>query len=178
MDFHTASRIATFLAFAATSVPSLAATSAVTPSGYLVTHTAELAATPAAAYSALGEIGKWWNGSHTYSGVAGNLALDLRAGGCFCETWGEGNSIEHARVIYAAPGKALRMEGGLGPLQEMAVTGVMTFAFAAAEGKTTLTFTYRVRGAEANLDRTAAIVDKVLGEQVARYVEYLQRRPG
>jgi hypothetical protein len=176
MEFHTASRIATFLAFAATSVPSLAATSAVTPSGYLVTHTAELAATPAAAYSALAEIGKWWNGSHTYSGVAGNLALDLRAGGCFCETWGEGNSIEHARVIYAAPGKALRMEGGLGPLQDMAVAAIMNFAFATAEGKTVLTFTYRVRGADGNLDKTAAIVDKVLGEQVTRFAEYLSKK--
>ena len=176
MDFQRASRIATFLTLAATSLPSFAATSGVTPAGYLVTHTAELAGTPAAAYAALGEIGKWWNGSHTYSGAASNLSIELRAGGCFCESWGEGNSIEHARVIYAAPGKLLRLEGGLGPLQDMAISGVMTFALAEAEGKTRLTFTYRVRGAEANLDKTAAIVDKVLGEQVSRFVAYVNAR--
>ena len=176
MDFQTASRIATIVALAATSPPSFAAASGVSPSGYLVTHTAELAGSPAAAYAALGEIGKWWNGSHTYSGVAANLAVELRAGGCFCESWGEGNSIEHARVIHAAPGKVLRLEGGLGPLQDMAIAGVMTFAFAEAEGKTRLTFTYRVRGAEANLDKSAAIVDKVLGEQVGRFAAYVNAR--
>ena len=176
MKFQTRSRIATFLAAAAIALPSSAATSGVSPAGYLVTHRVELAAAPAEAWAALGDIGKWWNGDHTYSGNPANLAMELRAGGCFCERWGDGNSIEHARVIYAARDKALRLEGGLGPLQDMAVSGIMNFTLAVVEGKTVLTFTYRVRGAEANLDKTAAIVDKVLGEQVARYAEYLGKK--
>lgn len=175
MKFKVASRFATFALLAAAALPGAAATSAVTPSGFLVTHRAELAATPAIAYAALGEIGKWWNAEHTYSGNAANLSLDLRAGGCWCERWDD-NSIEHARVIYAARDRVLRLEGGLGPLQDMAVAGVMNFALAVVEGKTVLTFTYRVRGADASLDKSAAIVDKVLGEQLARYVEHLARR--
>lgn len=176
MKHHHASRIATFLVLTVTTAPSIAATSAVSPSSFLITHTAELSAPPAAAYAALGEIGKWWNGAHTYSGNAANLSLDLRAGGCFCEQWGDGSSVEHARVIYAARDKALRLEGGLGPLQELAVAGVMTFALTVVEGKTTLTFTYRVRGAEAGLDKAAPVVDKVLGEQVTRFAAYVNAR--
>ena len=176
MKRHLASRIATFAALAALASPAGAETSQVGPSGFLVTHRVELAATPAVAYAALGEIGKWWNPQHTYSGVATHLTLEPRAGGCFCEAWGDGNTIEHARVIYAMRDRNLRLEGGLGPLQDMAVAGIMNFAFATVEGKTVLTFTYRVRGAEAGLDKLAAIVDKVLGEQVTRFAEHVAKK--
>lgn len=175
MQFQIASRIATFGLALGASLPLAAATSEVTPQGYLVTHRAELAATPAAIYTALGQVGRWWNGRHTYSGKPENLVIDLRAGGCFCEHW-DGNSIEHARVIYAARDKLLRLQGGLGPLQDMAVAAIMNYAIAPTEGKTTLTFTYRVRGADANLDKTAAVVDQVLGEQFERLVAYLEKR--
>jgi uncharacterized protein YndB with AHSA1/START domain len=175
MRIHRASRIATLGLALGASLPLAAATSEVTPQSYLVTHRAEVAASPAAVYTALGQVGRWWNGQHTYSGRPENLTVDLRAGGCFCEHW-DGNSVEHARVIYAARDKALRLEGGLGPLQDMAVTAIMNYAIASSDGKTTLTFTYRVRGAEASLDKTAAIVDKVTGEQFGRLVAYLERR--
>jgi hypothetical protein len=101
--------------------------------------------------------------------------MEMRAGGCFCEQW-DGNSIEHARVIYAARDKVLRLEGALGPLQGMAVAGVMNYAIASADGKTTLTYTYRVRGADAELEKLAAIVDKVVGEQFARLVAFVEKR--
>ena len=175
MRIQRASRFATLGLALAASLPLAAATSEVTPQSYLITHRAEVAASPAAVYTALGQVGRWWNGQHTYSGRPENLTEDLRAGGCFCEQW-EGNSIEHARVIYAARDKALRLEGALGPLQDMAVTAILNYAIASADGKTTLTLTYRVRGAEANLDKIAAVVDKVLGEQVGRLVAYLEKR--
>ena len=57
-------------------------------------------APPPHLYAALGEIDRWWNGSHSYSGQAANLSLARQAGGCFCERWGN-NSVEHARVVYA-----------------------------------------------------------------------------
>lgn len=175
MQIHIASRIATIGFAIAASTSVLAETSSVSASGYLVTHKADVSATPAQVYTALGQPGRWWNSQHTYSGKSENLVVELRAGGCFCEHW-EGNSIEHARVIYATRDKALRMEGGLGPLQDMAVTGILNWIIAPAEGKTQLLFTYRVRGAEAGLDKTAEIVDKVMGEQFTRLVAFVERK--
>lgn len=143
-------------------------------SGYLVTFKAAIKAPPAKVFAALPQVAAWWHPDHTYAGNSAGLSIEMRAGGCFCERW-EGNSIEHARVLYVAREKALRLEGSLGPLQEMAVNGVMNFAMAPAGEDTALTFTYRVRGsADAGLDKTSATVDKVLGEQVQRLVRFVE----
>ncbi len=175
MDIQLASRFAT-IALLCAAIPAAAATSDVSPSGFLVAHRAEVPAAPAAVFAAVTQVGKWWNSAHTYSGKSDNLSIDARAGGCFCERWGD-NSIEHMRVLYVARDQALRMEGSLGPLQQMAVTGVLTFLVApGADGKTVLSLGYRVRGAEANLDKMAGPVDNMLGEQFARLVEYAGRK--
>jgi len=155
-------------------VPCLAKTSDVSPSGFLSTFREEVDAKPADAWLAITQIGRWWSSEHTYSGDAANLTLDAVAGGCWCERW-KGNSVEHARVLHALRGSSLRLEGGLGPLQAMAVNAVLTFSLAAAGERTTLTVTYRVRGdAEAHLDRIADGVDAVLGEQVRRLAASLR----
>ena len=153
--------------------PALAEVGKVTPSGYLVTIKAPIKAAPRAVFAAIQQVGKWWSDEHTYSGAAGHMTLEYRAGGCFCERW-NGNSVEHARVLYVARDKALRMEGSLGPLQEMAVNGIMDFKLEPQGDDTALTFTYRVRGADAGLDKTAAIVDRVLSEQVKRLARYAE----
>jgi uncharacterized protein YndB with AHSA1/START domain len=173
MQFQLASRIATFaLGLAAT--PALAAVASVTPQSFVIHHRAELNATPATVYAALAQIPQWWNPAHTYSGKADNLSLDMRAGGCWCETW-DGGSVEHARVLYAGRDKMLRLEGGFGPLQDLAVTAVLTFSIATVEGKTVLTMTYRVRGPDASLDKLAPLVDKVVGEGFERLVALASR---
>lgn len=157
------------LALAASTLAA-AALSNVSPSGFLVTHRGDMKAEPAAVFNALGDVGKWWNKDHTYSGSSANLVLELRAGGCFCERWGL-NSVEHARVIYVERNKAVRLEGSLGPLQEMAVHGILTFAIAPAGGTSTLTLTYRVRGSpDAALDKIAPAVDRMLEDQFKRLV--------
>ena len=170
MHFQTASRIATF-ALTLAAAPAFATVASLTPQSFVLTHRAEVNATPAAVYAAIGQVGKWWDGKHTYSGKAENLTLELRAGGCWCEQW-EGGSVEHARVLYAGRDKVVRFEGGLGPLQGMAVAAVMTWSIAAVEGKTTLTVTDVVRGADAGLDKLAPVVDQVLGEGFTRLVEF------
>ncbi len=54
------------------------------------------------------------------------------------------------QVVYAAPGKTLRLSGGLGPLQGMGVTGAMTFTLEpAADGRTLLRYQYVVLGVSA-----------------------------
>jgi uncharacterized protein YndB with AHSA1/START domain len=173
MQFQPASRIATFVLGLA-AAPALAAVASVTPQSFVINHRAEVNATPSAVYAALGQIPQWWNPAHTYSGKSENLSLDMRAGGCWCETW-DGGSIEHAGVLYAGRDKMLRLEGGFGPLQDLAVTAVLTFSIATVEGKTVLTMNYRVRGPDANLDKLAPIVDKVVGEGFERLVALAAR---
>ena len=148
-------------------------TGAVSPTGFVVTHRKEVQATPRQVFEAIGRIGQWWNGQHSYSGDAARLSLELAAGGCFCERW-DGGSVQHAQVVGVGKDAYVRLSGALGPLQELAATGVLTFAVKAAEGKTVLTVTYRVGGAaDSGLEKWAAPVDRVIGEQATRLAAYV-----
>lgn len=143
------------------------------PTGFTSTHRQEVKATPAQAFDAIGQLPQWWNPAHSYSGKGTNLRLVLKAGDCFCEQW-DGNSVEHARVIFVQRGAAVRLEGGLGPLQDLAVNGVLTLSTAAAEGKTFVRMVYRVSGApDAGLEKLAPIVDKVIAEQFSRWAAFV-----
>jgi uncharacterized protein YndB with AHSA1/START domain len=107
----------------------------------------------------------WWPEDHTWSGSRANLRLEPAAGGCYCENWA-GGSVEHARVVMAIPERLLRMRGALGPLQQMAVTAVLTIRLEPVEGGTAMTVTYRISGdASHKLDEFVPVVDKVLGQQ-------------
>ena len=106
--------------------------------GFVIRVTGEVAATPAVAWNAFVSPAKWWINAHTFSGEAVNLTLDPAANGCFCEKLPvpkdapvsqRPGSVMHMRVLYAEPYRALRMTGGLGPLQSEAVTGTMTVTF-------------------------------------------------
>ena len=159
---------------AAVGLPAAAATSEVSPSGFLVSLREEVPATPQQSWDALVDVGRWWSGQHSYSGDAHNLSLDPRAGGCWCERW-LGNSVEHGRVLHALPGKSLRLEGAFGPLQALAVNAVLTFKLEPEGDKTAIVVTYRVRGSpDAGLDKLAAAVDSVMGEQVKRLGDLLR----
>ena len=97
------------------------------------------------------------------------MSLDAQAGGCWCERWGDGQSVEHGHVVLVQPGRALRLYGNLGPLQELPVQGVLTFTMAMQEDKTILRMTYRVGGpSDVGLDKLAPLVDQVIGEQFKR----------
>lgn len=154
--------------------PAFAEVTSATPSGFLITLKAPVKAAPRNVFTAIQQVGKWWSPDHTYSGNAGHMSIDLRAGGCFCERW-DRNSVEHARVLWVARDKTLRLEGSLGPLQEMAVAGIMQFDLKANGDNTDLALTYRVRGtAETALDKSAPIVDRVLAEQLSRLVRFIE----
>ena len=132
-------------------------------------------ATPAGTYSAITRVDQWWSSDHTYSGDAANLSLVAEAGGCWCERWKDG-SVDHGRVILAMHDKLLRVQTALGPLQGKAVNGVLTFQLKPEQGSTLLTLSYRVNGTAASaLDKDAPAVDKVLGEQFARLVRYIEK---
>ena len=141
----------------------------------LVQNQRTLRASPAGVYAALAEIGQWWSSEHTRSGQAAHLSLAPTAGGCFCERW-DGQSVEHGRVIWASPARMLRLDSALGPLQALAVKGVMSFELAPGDGGTVLQFEYRVSGtAGSGLDRLAPAVDAMLMAQLDRLQHYVER---
>jgi uncharacterized protein YndB with AHSA1/START domain len=141
------------------------------PDGALIEHRFQIAATPAVAWQALVHPERWWPADHTWSGVPGNLSLSAEAGGCFCERWA-GGSAEHARVVMTRPGELLRMRGSLGPLQDMALTGVLTVTLAAKGDGTEAVVTYRLSGDPSHeLDGFVAAVDQVIGLQFGSFAK-------
>lgn len=167
-----AATMATLLALA----PALRAeTSAVSATGFTSSFSLEVDSDPDKVWTAFTQLPRWWSGMHTWSGQAANLSLDAQAGGCWCERWGEGQSVQHARVVLAQPGSVLRLHGSLGPLQDLPVQGVLTFATARRDGATRLRVSYRVGGPpDAGLEKLAPLVDRVIGEQVARLKTYIE----
>ena len=156
--------------------PAQAEVASATSNGFLIQAEAEVAATPERAWRALGQPGRWWNNEHTYSGEGRRMQVDLRAGGCWCERWGAGQSVEHGRVVLLMEHegvRTLRFNAPLGPLQEMAVNGVLTFTVAPHANGAKITMTYRVSGDPAlNLEQMAPLVDMVLMEQFGRLSRY------
>ena len=145
-------------------------------SGFLVKSDATIVGTPVDVYAALtGKIGSWWNPAHTFSGDAANLSLEARPGGCFCERLPDGGGVRHLEVVYAAPGKQLRLVGALGPLQEHGLSGSMTWTMVGASTGTRVELTYSVGGFRSGgLTSLAAPVDKVLQEQLARLKRFVE----
>jgi uncharacterized protein YndB with AHSA1/START domain len=165
--------LAVALAAAANSA-ALAKTIEVSPSGFFIKIEEEINANPSQVFSALVTPDRWWSGEHSYSNDAHNLSLEPLAGGCFCERWPEG-SAEHGRVILVKKDALLRIIGSLGPLQSMAVLGVLEFATAAQNGKTLLKVSYRVNGTSVSkLDQLADPVDGVLTDQAERLKRFIE----
>lgn len=140
---------------------------------FFLSYSTPVSASTAKAYTDITQVQRWWSSEHTYSGKATNLGLKAEAGGCFCERW-SGGSAEHGRVIMALPGKLLRLDTALGPLQEFALKGILSFWIKNEDGATSLTVEYRVNGvASSGLDALAPSVDEVLGAQVDRLKRYI-----
>ena len=135
------------------------------PDAMLIELRYTIAAPAAKVWESLVHPERWWPADHTWSGKRENLSLSAEVSGCFCERW-EGGSVEHGRVIMAMPGKMLRMDAALGPLQEMAVSGVISVALEEKDGATIVVVTHRVSGDPSHkLDALAPIVDQVNNQQ-------------
>jgi hypothetical protein len=144
------------------------------PDTFQLQFNERIAGTPSAVYTAIGQVDRWWTPAHTYSGDASNLSLSMLPGGCYCERWKDG-AVEHGRVIMLMRDQVVRLEAPLGPLQNLAVSAVLTFLLKEENGATTLTVGYRVNGASASgLDKLAAPVDGVIGENVQRLKRYVE----
>lgn len=138
--------------------------------GFSIRLELPIMAEPAAVYEVVTErVSEWWHPAHTFSGEAGNLYLEARAQGCFCERLPKGGSVRHLEVVFAAPGRLLRLEGGLGPLQSLAATGSLSMNLHAAEVGTRFELNYNVVGyLPDGLDAWARPVESVLAEQLTR----------
>ena len=156
--------------FLAAAQPAYATVVDSAPGGFTVRQVVEVRGTAVDAYrTVVDRISAWWQSDHTFSGNASNLVLEARPGGCFCEALPGGGGVRHLTVVYADPGKLLRLSGGLGPLQGLAVSGTMTWKFTETGGRTTVELTYQVGGyAPEGLASLAPVVDAVLGTQVSR----------
>jgi uncharacterized protein YndB with AHSA1/START domain len=144
--------------------------------GFVVRNTAVINAPPASVYAALTDgVGGWWDPAHTFSHDARNLSVDAKPGGCFCERLPDGGGVQHMSVLYASPGKLLRLTGAIGPLQEAALTGTMTWNLLPAGAGTTVELTYTVGGFRAGGFRDIpAVVDAVLRGQLARLKAFVE----
>jgi hypothetical protein len=159
--------------------PGRAEVTASGPSGFSLKIETTVTTSPDDAFFSFLRIGRWWSDGHTYSGNAVNMTLDARPGGCFCERLPRGGFVRHMEVVYSAPGKGLRLSGGLGPLQEMGAIGLMAIAFkpeGPERNDTRLIVTYTVNGFATGKGYAdiASAVDGVLAEQVARFKRFVE----
>lgn len=117
-----------------------------TADGFVLRYETTLEMTPDDAYVALGEVGRWWNGAHTYSGAATNLSLPLEVGGCLCEALADGTTFEHGRITVADAGTGVLLEAPLGPLKGKTSKAQLSFGWTDANKGLTLIMTYVVEG--------------------------------
>jgi hypothetical protein len=151
------------------------------PGGFVVRIELSVAAPPADVYSKFFEIGKWWNGAHTYTGKASNLSLKNEPGGCLCEALAGGGFVRHATLEYSDKGKVARLDGALGPLQALGAHGLLAFDFGAMDkanppAGTRLVMTYTVSGYQPDkgFAPLAEPVNDVLKDQVERFKRFVE----
>lgn len=120
---------------------------------------------------ALDDIGSWWDGAHTCSGVAANLSLSLDAGGCFCEALPDGSMFEHGRVVVLDDDH-LALDAPLGPLKGRALQADLTFSWPDAGAGAMVTMTFTVEGP--GLGAMADAVDGVMAVQFKRFIRYVE----
>lgn len=150
---------------------------------FVTRETVTVDAAPYEAWQALIAPAKWWNGSHTWSSDPENLYISAQAGGCFCELLPapedapdgvRRGSAHHMTVMLVDPPKALRMRGGLGPLQSEPVDGVLTITLNPSERGTVITFEYVVGGyMRFETAEIAKVVDAVMKQQLVRLAKLL-----
>lgn len=69
--------------------------------------------------------------------------------------------MQHGHVLLVQPGRVIRLFACLGPLQDLAVNGVLTLVTGAQGGKTVVRTTYRIAGdASAGPEKLAPVVDQ------------------
>jgi uncharacterized protein YndB with AHSA1/START domain len=148
---------------------------AVGPNGFSLSETTHIAAPPDKVYAAIVAPQRWWSSQHSFSGSAANFTFDAREGGCWCETLPNGGFVEHLRIVYAAPGKVLRLRGAMGPFQGWGADGALTYALKGDDKATELTITYNLGGFNMDgFDASSKAANGVLAEAVLRLKSFVE----
>ncbi len=135
---------------------------------FMLRHEGTTSLSPEAAWARLVEPASWWHPDHTYSGDAGNLSLDLTAGGLWREDW-EGGTVTHGTVVFVDAGKALRLEAPFGPLQGIGAYVVWTITLEPIADGTRIVFEESAIGPPAgDYAELAKAVDFVKAEAMRR----------
>ena len=171
----TASLIASFIATQANGEVLNAA-----PGGFTISYQTEISAARIDVYNAaVNNVGDWWSDDHTYTGNAGNMYIEAKTQGCFCEKLGVDGGVVHLVVTFVNPGEMLRLTGGLGPLGLMGVNGNMTWEFTDSEEGTIVTLNYALGGyMDGGLDSIAEAVDGVLVGQMTSLKAFAENQGG
>ena len=149
--------------------------------GFTVKNQAFIKVAPDKVYRvAISQVDHWWDSAHTFSGSVSNLTIEDRANGCFREKLPNDGGVRHMTVIFADPGKILRMSGGLGPLQSLAVAATITWTFSKTDSKTNdgsrVEWVYTVGGyVPGGLQSLAEPVDNMLKQPMARLKAFLEK---
>lgn len=164
-------------------VPAQADVIAKSDTSFVVRVAVEVTASPAESWRKLITPAGWWSSQHTFSGDAANLTLDPVPGGCFCEKLpvpkdapkGQAaGGVQHLRVVYAEPPRAIRMTGAMGPLQSEALSGTMTMTVKPTEKGSRILWEYVVGGyMRYNVNDIAPAVDRMLTGQITALAEKL-----
>ncbi|MDQ8028332.1 MAG: hypothetical protein REJ23_06370 [Brevundimonas sp.] len=141
------------------------------PDHFVLRYEADLRTSREGVQTAIGEIGRWWDGSHTYSGDAGNLSLQFEPGGCLCEAMPDGTRFEHGRLVEIAE-TGVVLDAPLGPLKGRATVAQLGFGWVGTDREWSLIMTYVVRGP--GVGAWADGVDSVMGGQFNRLTRYIE----
>ena len=165
--------VTTAIAALALTATAQATVTSQSPTGFTVAYEADLAVTPQAAYDAFLKVGSWWDMEHSYSGDGKNLGIDVKPGGCWCETLKDGGFVRHMTVEQAVPGARLVFSGGLGPMAYRGVTGAMVVAIEAKGTGAHVKLTYAVGGHDPkDFKDSSKGVDAVLDAAFKRYTNF------
>lgn len=117
-------------------------------------------------------VGQWWDPDHTHSSDAAKLSFDTTRDGGLIEALPGGGFVRHLQLVTLIPGELIRLEGGLGPLQEHGVHGAMTIQFNSVDKGTVIKLDYNVGGHMPNgkvtFQQWAPIVAQVIRQQLKR----------
>lgn len=140
---------------------------------FVLRHEIDLEYPPEDMWTALGQIGEWWDSAHTYSGDASNMSVTLEPGACFCERLADGTDFEHGRVVEADPETGVLFDAPLGPLKGKATMARWSVGWTGSPmgAGTRLVITYVVRGP--GVGAWAEGVDSVMRIQYGRYSHFM-----
>ena len=144
-----------------------------TDNSFTLTYERPVTASAQAVFGAVGRPADWWSDAHTYSGSAGNIQVDLRPGGCWCEALPSGG-VKHGEAVLVWPERRMvRFDAPFGPLQSIGADAVLTMTWAELEGQPgrALKWTFVVNGP--GVGGMADAIDDVMSEQFGRLADHL-----